>query len=169
MAGRSGGRAWARESRQSALQPRCADLVGTAWRANSYKRAIARSGDHVASLIDEFGDEKTTFLIVGDHGHVAPGGMGGSSPEVRQVPLFAYRKGSNMGGQHKEARRVAGAQHAHGVRDRRPGIVHSLTPALVVRHPLDDRGVAGARVDLALHLRKPLVEDRISKARAIVL
>lgn len=59
-----------------------ADPVGTSWRKNSYKRAIARSGDQVDELIDRFGDDRTTFLIVGDHGHVAPGGSGGVTDEV---------------------------------------------------------------------------------------
>lgn len=73
------------------------DAHGFLWRANSYKRAIARCGDMINLLIDAHGDEQTTFLIMGDHGHAAPGGMGGASGDVRHVPLFAYRKGSRLG------------------------------------------------------------------------
>ena len=65
------------------------DSVGFTWRGNSYKRAIARSGDLVDALIEKHGDEHTTFLILGDHGHVAPGGMGGASDEVRAVTSAA--------------------------------------------------------------------------------
>lgn len=79
-------------------------ISGTAWRANSYKRAVARSGDYVSMLIDKHGDEHTTFLVMGDHSHMPPGGMGGASNDVRHVPLFAYRKGSGMGTAHREAR-----------------------------------------------------------------
>ena len=85
------------------------DPIGIAWRTNSYKRAIARSGDLVDQLLEQFGDERTTFLIAGDHGHVAPGGSGGATDEVRHVPFFAYRKGSNMGVAISQARRAAGS------------------------------------------------------------
>ena len=53
------------------------DAQGFLWRANSYKRAIARIGDMVDALIDAHGDEQTTFVIMGDHGHVPPGGAFG--------------------------------------------------------------------------------------------
>jgi hypothetical protein len=92
------------------------DAVGFSWRANSYKRAIARSGDMVNALIDAHGDELTTFLIMGDHGHVAPGGMGGASDDVRHVPFFGYRRGSGLGWHSREARRVAGNQERDAVR-----------------------------------------------------
>lgn len=85
-----------------------ADTLGTTWRANSYKRAIARTGDMVSALMDKHADPQTTFLIMGDHGHVAPGGMGGVTSDVQMVPLMAYRKGSRMGSNAREARRVAG-------------------------------------------------------------
>ena len=85
------------------------DLVGTSWRKNSYKRAIARGGDLVDELIDRFGDENTTFLIAGDHGHVAPGGSGGTTQDVSLVPFFAYRRGSQLGTRERTARRVAGS------------------------------------------------------------
>ena len=85
------------------------DLVGTSWRKNSYKRAIARGGDLVDELIDRFGDENTTFLIAGDHGHVAPGGSGGTTQDVSLVPFFAYRRGSQLGARERTARRVAGS------------------------------------------------------------
>ena len=65
------------------------DTEGFAWRANSYKRAIARSGDMVEKLIQDHGDERTTFLIMGDHGHVAPGGMGGASDGGGSPPFGA--------------------------------------------------------------------------------
>ena len=84
------------------------DTRGIAWRANSYKRAIARSGDMVDALIDAHGDESTTFIIMSDHGHVPPGGMGGASAEVSLVPFFAYRKGSGLGTRQQNAQRVAG-------------------------------------------------------------
>ena len=85
------------------------DPVGTAWRKNSYKKAIAEAGDHVDALIDDFGDEETLFIIAGDHGHVAPGGMGGASDENLLVPLFAYKKGSRLGHDLKKQRRAAGS------------------------------------------------------------
>lgn len=53
---------------------------------------------------------------MGDHGHVAPGGMGGASDEVLHVPFFAYRRGSNMGNHLKENRRLAGTPAADAVR-----------------------------------------------------
>ena len=105
------------------------DTIGFSWRANSYKRAIARTGDNINTLIDRctipqettqtppshvlsaifrlphlphynsyvlaplpngihnrHGDEQTTFLIMGDHGHAPPGGMGGASDEVGKTP-----------------------------------------------------------------------------------
>ena len=85
------------------------DPEGSKWRANSYKRAIAKKGDEVDALIDRFGDEQTLFLIVGDHGHVDPGGFGGVTPDVRHVPLFAYQKGSGLGTRTRSARNSAGS------------------------------------------------------------
>ena len=70
----------------------------------------------INALIDTHGDEQTTFLVMGDHGHVAPGGMGGASDDVRHVPFFAYRKGSGLGTRAREARRVAGTPAFDGMR-----------------------------------------------------
>ena len=39
----------------------------------------------------------TTLLVVSDHGHIAPGGSGGSSPEERDAPLLVFRSGSTLG------------------------------------------------------------------------
>ena len=84
----------------------------------------------VEALINAHGDEQTTFLIVGDHGHVAPGGMGGASPEVRDVPLFAYRRGSGLGTRMKEARRVAGAPEYDAPRFVAKVCMRALSPLL---------------------------------------
>jgi len=64
------------------------DVDTAAWRGNSFKRAIARIGDQINGLMDSFATDDTVFLIMGDHGHVPPGGAGGASAEVRLVPLF---------------------------------------------------------------------------------
>jgi hypothetical protein len=42
-------------------------------------------------------DEKTAMVIVSDHGHVKQGGHKGVLPELREVPLLIYRKGSRLG------------------------------------------------------------------------
>ena len=41
------------------------DVLGTSWRTNTYKRAIARTGDLVDALLGEMGDEKSLFIITG--------------------------------------------------------------------------------------------------------
>ena len=90
----------------SSLQPgrRAVDRVrprgraaGRAVARQLAKRAIARTSDHLRKLIEDHGDERTMFVIMGDHGHTEPGGAGGAADEVRIVPLFAYQKGSNLG------------------------------------------------------------------------
>ena len=89
---------------------------GGPWRANSYKRAIARTSDHLRKLIEDHGDERTMFVIMGDHGHTEPGGAGGAADEVRIVPLFAYQKGSNLGQKAESARMAAGTAAADSPR-----------------------------------------------------
>ena len=89
---------------------------GGPWRANSYKRAIARTSDHLRKLIEDHGDERTLFVIMGDHGHTEPGGAGGAADEVRIVPLFAYQKGSNLGQKAESARTAAGTAAADSPR-----------------------------------------------------
>ena len=85
------------------------DTEGASWQANSYKRAIARIGDSISTLIDAHGDDDTTFLIMGDHGHVNPGGAGGASDDVRLVPFFAYKRNSKMGETLVQSQRDAGS------------------------------------------------------------
>ena len=94
---------------------------GGPWRANSYKRAIARTSDHLRKLIEDHGDERTMFVIMGDHGHTEPGGAGGAADEVRIVPLFAYQKGSNLGQKAESARTAAGTAAAKLAALRRQG------------------------------------------------
>ena len=92
------------------------DVIGNSWRANSYKKAIARKGDIVDHLMDQYSDGKTIFLIIGDHGHVPPGGAGGTSDDVRTVPFFAYKKGSGMGDRWRQARKDSGSTVADSSR-----------------------------------------------------
>ena len=41
---------------------------------------------------------------------VGPGGMGGTSDEVTNVPLFAYKKGGQLGTRARRARSDAGSE-----------------------------------------------------------
>lgn len=64
-----------------------------------YRDVAARIDVDLGRLIGELQDDKTAFVIVSDHGHLATGGHGGWEPEVVRIPFIVAGVGSRLSGQ----------------------------------------------------------------------
>jgi hypothetical protein len=75
------------------------DEAGHAYGAAStqYREAASKVDADLARLVAGLQGEGTTFVIVADHGHIAPGGHGGWEPEVVTVPGVFAGSGVKLG------------------------------------------------------------------------
>jgi|GEM_PF-831881 len=61
--------------------------------SDEYREIVGRIDTDVARLVDQLQDERTTFIVTADHGHVAIGGHGGWEDEVTHVPAVFVGRG----------------------------------------------------------------------------
>jgi predicted AlkP superfamily pyrophosphatase or phosphodiesterase len=75
------------------VHPMGMDYTGEAYGANSseYRNHAIRQDMWLAPYLTEWMGRGYTILVTGDHGMNADGLHGGTSPEVREVPLFLIR------------------------------------------------------------------------------
>ena len=74
------------------------DRAGHAEGVGDLYRATARATDQmIAAAVRNIDLATTTVIVVADHGHVAPGGHGGTEREVAHVPLILAGKGVRTG------------------------------------------------------------------------
>jgi predicted AlkP superfamily pyrophosphatase or phosphodiesterase len=96
-----------------------------------YRSHVLRQDVMLAALIVEWNDLGYTVLVTGDHGMNPDGDHGGSTPDVREVPLFVVRPGAP--GRGNTEQNISQLQIA-------PTILRWLDvpiPATMARAPLD--------------------------------
>ena len=64
-------------------------------RHNTYFKAVANRTRDMDTLLSSV-DDNTLVIITSDHGHVDRGGHGGVSEVLRDTPLLAWRRNSNL-------------------------------------------------------------------------
>ncbi len=67
--------------------------------STQYREVAARIDADLGRLIGALQDDKTAFVVVSDHGHIATGGHGGWEPEVVRIPFIVAGVGSRLSGQ----------------------------------------------------------------------
>ena len=79
------------------VHPMGVDNAGELHGSNSpqYRSHVLRQDVMLAALIVEWSDLGYTILLTGDHGMNPDGDHGGSTPEVREVPLFIVAPGAS--------------------------------------------------------------------------
>ncbi|KAH3758105.1 hypothetical protein Pelo_10046 [Pelomyxa schiedti] len=70
-----------------------AHVYGT--QSHNFQSSLSNTTQLLQSILAA-SDNSTVILFAGDHGHIPPGGHGGSEKWVRQVPLAIYCKDSNI-------------------------------------------------------------------------
>lgn len=75
------------------------DEAGHAYGAGSqeYLKTALRVDTDLSVLVNALQDANTTFVVVSDHGQIAPGGHGGWEPEVVDVPAVIAGAGVALG------------------------------------------------------------------------
>ena len=81
------------------VQSHCSGSSPTVDPRASYIGALSTAAERIEELVRDL-DATTTLLIASDHGTVDGGGSGGSEPLSVDVPLIAYRAGSQIGADH---------------------------------------------------------------------
>lgn len=61
--------------------------------SGEYREIVGRIDRDVARLVENLQDDRTTFVITADHGHVDAGGHGGWEPEATRVPVVFVGRG----------------------------------------------------------------------------
>ena len=77
------------------VQSHCSGAAPVVDPRATYVASLSTAADRISELVGEL-DATTTLLIVSDHGSVDSGGSGGSEPLSVDVPLIAYRAGSQL-------------------------------------------------------------------------
>lgn len=77
------------------VHPSGMDYHGETYGSNTpaYRKTATRQDSHLANLIPEWMEKGYTILFTGDHGVNADGSHGGTTPDLRHVPLFIIRPG----------------------------------------------------------------------------
>ncbi len=77
------------------VHPMGMDLAGDTYGADSgkYRKHAIRQDVIMANLIPEWLERNYTILVTADHGMSNDKGHGGTTPDVRQVPLYLIRPG----------------------------------------------------------------------------
>ena len=77
------------------VHPMGMDYVGEKFSSDSpqYRKQAILQDILLANLVPEWLGRGYTILVTGDHGIDADGAHGGTTPEVREVPLFAVKPG----------------------------------------------------------------------------
>ena len=78
------------------VQSHCSGASPSADPRGAYVEALGKAARRIEALVRDL-DAATTLLIASDHGTVDAGGSGGSEPTSVDVPLIAYRAGSQLG------------------------------------------------------------------------
>lgn len=78
------------------VQSHCSGASPSIDRRGAYVESLSQAAARIEELVREL-DATTTLLIASDHGTVDAGGSGGSEPTSVDVPLIAYRAGSQLG------------------------------------------------------------------------
>jgi len=61
--------------------------------SDEYAQIVGRIDTDVSRLVERLQDDRTTFVITADHGHIAEGGHGGWEDEVTRVPAVLVGRG----------------------------------------------------------------------------
>jgi predicted AlkP superfamily pyrophosphatase or phosphodiesterase len=82
------------------IHPMGMDDSGHKYGANSaeYRNQAIHQDMWLAKYLSEWMETGYTILVIGDHGMNADGNHGGTTPEVREVPLYMIRPGSSNKG-----------------------------------------------------------------------
>jgi predicted AlkP superfamily pyrophosphatase or phosphodiesterase len=87
------------------VHPMGMDYVGEMFGANSreYRNHASRQDDWLSGYISEWMSMGYNILVTGDHGMNEDGMHGGTTPNVREVPLFVISADAASQGEQKEA------------------------------------------------------------------
>jgi predicted AlkP superfamily pyrophosphatase or phosphodiesterase len=77
------------------VHPSGMDYTGETFGSDTpiYRKTATRQDAHLSNLVPEWMEKGYTVLFTGDHGVNADGTHGGTTPELRNVPLFIIRPG----------------------------------------------------------------------------
>jgi len=86
------------------VHPSGMDYHGETFGSNTpeYRKTATRQDAYLSNLIPEWMEKGYTILFTGDHGVNADGTHGGTTPELRHVPLFLARPGIAGKGNNRE-------------------------------------------------------------------
>ncbi len=62
--------------------------------SDEFREVVGRIDADISRLVGRVQDDRTTFVITADHGHITPGGHGGWEPEVTRVPAIFVGRGA---------------------------------------------------------------------------